>query len=112
MRAFVRSCAERLPERMNSESFSRSSALKRTTYFFTAISFPVTNHPHRCGAAIVIQKSPSKATTEATSLTRASVFAVPSLNGVEVAGAFRGGFTADSATRIDRPDIQLRFHPA
>ena len=44
MRAFVSNCAERLPLRINSLSRSRSSATSLTTYFFTAISFPATNH--------------------------------------------------------------------
>src|SRR6516165_688191 len=47
MRAFVSSCAERLPLLINSSSWARSSALNRTTYFLTAISFPTTNHLHR-----------------------------------------------------------------
>src|ERR1019366_1033838 len=58
MRAFVSSCAERLPLRINSSSWTRSSALNRTTYFLTAISFPATNHLHRL-AATEIQKLPS-----------------------------------------------------
>src|SRR5215831_1053650 len=39
MRAFVSSWGERLPLRINSSSWARSSALNRTTYFLTAISF-------------------------------------------------------------------------
>jgi hypothetical protein len=42
--------------RINSWSWARSSALNRTTYFLTAISFPTTNHLHRCLAATEIQK--------------------------------------------------------
>lgn len=38
---------DRLPERMSSESCSRSCALSRTTYFLTPISVPATNHLHR-----------------------------------------------------------------
>jgi hypothetical protein len=48
MRAFVSSWAERLPLRINSLSRSHSSASSLTTYFLTAISFPATNHLHRC----------------------------------------------------------------
>src|SRR5438876_4181027 len=59
MRAFVSSWAERLPLRINSLSRSRSSASSLTTYFLTAISFPATNHLHRCLAATEIQKFPS-----------------------------------------------------
>src|SRR5215471_118295 len=59
MRAFVSSWAERLPLRINSSSWARSSALNRTTYFLTAISFPTTNHLHRCLVATEIQKLPS-----------------------------------------------------
>jgi hypothetical protein len=59
MRAFVSSCAGRLPERIKSLSCSRSSALSLTTYFLTAISFPATNHLHRWLAATEIQKFPS-----------------------------------------------------
>lgn len=55
MRAFVSNCAECLPEPIKSVSFARSSALSRTTYFLTAISFPATNHLQRCSAAPVIQ---------------------------------------------------------
>jgi hypothetical protein len=51
MRAFVSNWAERLPLRINSLSRSRSSASSLTTYFLTAISFPATNHLHRCLAA-------------------------------------------------------------
>jgi hypothetical protein len=59
MRAFVSSWAERLPLRINSSSRSRSSAPSLTTYFLTTISFPATNHLHRCLAATEIQKFPS-----------------------------------------------------
>jgi hypothetical protein len=59
IRAFVSSWAERLPLRINSSSRSRSSASSLTTYFLTAISFPATNHLHRCLAATEIQKFPS-----------------------------------------------------
>jgi uncharacterized protein (DUF2147 family) len=48
---------------------NRSSALNRTTYFLTAISFPTTNHLHRCLAATEIQKLPSFSMTGATSPT-------------------------------------------
>ena len=57
--AFVGNWAERLPLRINSLSRSRSSASSLTTYFLTAISFPATNHLHRCLAATEIQKFPS-----------------------------------------------------
>src|SRR5215470_5656148 len=66
MRAFVSSWAERLPLRINSSSWARSSALNRTTYFLTAISFPITNHLHRCLAATEIQELPSFSMTGAT----------------------------------------------
>jgi choline dehydrogenase-like flavoprotein len=66
MRAFVSSWAERLPLRINSLSRARSSALNRTTYFFTAISFQTTNHLHRCLAATEIQTMPSFSMTGAT----------------------------------------------
>src|SRR5258707_1338376 len=56
MRAFVSNCAERLPLRINSSSWARSSALNRTTYFLTAITFPTTNHLHRSLTATEIQK--------------------------------------------------------
>src|SRR5580658_4777726 len=59
MRALVSNWAERLPLRINSLSRSRSSASSLTTYFLTAISFPATNHLHRCLAATEIQKFPS-----------------------------------------------------
>jgi hypothetical protein len=65
-RAFVSNCAERLPEPIKSVSFARSSAPSRTTYFLTTISYSVANHLQRCSAAPVIQKSPSKAMTQAT----------------------------------------------
>src|ERR1700689_4717481 len=68
MRAFVSSWAERLPLRINSSSWARSSVLNRTTYFLTAISFPTTNHLHRCLAATEIQKLPSFSMTGATSI--------------------------------------------
>jgi hypothetical protein len=68
MRAFVSSWAERLPLRINSSSWACSAALNRTTYFLTAISFPTTNHLHRCLAATEIQKLPSFSMTGATSL--------------------------------------------
>src|SRR5208282_3352910 len=67
MRAFVSSWAERLPLWINSSSWACSSALNRTTYFLTAISFPTTNHLHRCLAATEIQKLPSFSMTAATS---------------------------------------------
>src|SRR5271169_2089901 len=67
MRAFVSSCAERLPLLINSSSWPRSSAVNRTTYFLTAISFPATNHLHRWLAATEIQKLPSFSMTGATS---------------------------------------------
>src|SRR3954452_9250270 len=70
MRAFVSSWAERLPLRINSSSWARSSALNRTTYFLTEISFPTTNHLHRCLAATEIQKLPSFSMTGATRPTR------------------------------------------
>src|ERR1700693_85356 len=66
MRALVISCAERLPLLINSSSWARSSAVNRTTYFLTAISFPATNHLHRWLAATEIQKLPSFSMTEAT----------------------------------------------
>src|SRR5262249_48501233 len=68
MRAFVSSWAERLPLRINSSSWARSSALNRTTYFLTAISFPITNHLHRCLAATEIQELPSFSMTGETRL--------------------------------------------
>src|SRR5258708_34833481 len=46
MRAFVSNWAERLPLRINSSSWARSSALNRTTNFLTPITFPTTNHLH------------------------------------------------------------------
>jgi hypothetical protein len=52
--------------RINSSSWARSSTLNRTTYFLTAISFPTTNHLHRCLAATEIQKLPSFSMTGAT----------------------------------------------
>ena len=58
MRAFVSDWAERLPLRINSFSSSRSSASSLTTYFLTAISFPATNHLHRCLAATEISEIP------------------------------------------------------
>src|SRR5258708_8793258 len=67
MRAFVSRWAERLPLRINSSSLACSSALNRTPYFLTAISFPTTNHLHRCLAATEIQKLPSFSMTGATS---------------------------------------------
>src|SRR5262245_8206136 len=66
MRAFVSSWAERLPLRINSSSWARSSALNRTTYFLTEISFTTTNHLHRRLAATEIQKLPSFSITGAT----------------------------------------------
>jgi hypothetical protein len=63
--AFVSSWAERLPLRINSSSWARSSTLNRTTYFLTAISFPTTNHLHRCLAATEIQNLPSFSMTGA-----------------------------------------------
>jgi hypothetical protein len=65
MRAFVSGCAERLPLLINSSSWARFSAVNRTTYFLTAISFPATNHLHRWLAATEIQKLPSFSMTEA-----------------------------------------------
>jgi hypothetical protein len=62
---------ERLPLRINSSSWARSSALNRTTYFLTAISFPTTNHLHRCLAVTEIQKLPSFSMTGATRPVRA-----------------------------------------
>src|SRR6202011_5945779 len=47
MGAFVNNWAERLPFRTRSLSCARSSALNRTTYFLTAISFAATNHLQR-----------------------------------------------------------------
>src|SRR5262252_1624578 len=70
MRAFVSNWAERLPLRINSSSWARSSVLNRTTYFLTAISFPTTNHLHRCHAATEIPKLPSFSMTGATRLLR------------------------------------------
>src|SRR5258707_8335346 len=67
MRAFVSNWAERLPLRINSSSWARSSALNRTTYFLTAITFPTTNHLHRSLTATEIQKLPSFSMTGATS---------------------------------------------
>src|SRR5450432_4183242 len=72
MRAFVSSWAERLPLRINSSSWARSSELNRTTYFLTAISFPTANHLRRCLAAREIQKLPSFSMTGATSLVPAA----------------------------------------
>src|ERR1700757_1606685 len=66
MRAFLSSWADRLPLRINSLSRSRSSSVSLTTYFLTAISFPATNHLHRC-LATEIQKFPSFSMTGATS---------------------------------------------
>jgi hypothetical protein len=65
--AAVASCAERLPLLINSSSWPRSSAVNRTTYFLTAISFPATNHLPRWLAATEIQKLPSFSMTGATS---------------------------------------------
>jgi hypothetical protein len=70
MRAFVISWAERLPLRINSSSWARSPTLNRTMYFLTAISFPTTNHLHRCLAATEIQRLPSFSMTGATSRSR------------------------------------------
>src|SRR5271167_1170648 len=67
MRAFVNSCAERLPLLINSSSWARSSAVNRTTYFLTAISFTATNHLHRWLVATVIHKLQSVSMTRATS---------------------------------------------
>jgi len=66
MRAFVISCADRLPDRMKDESRSRSSALSLTTYFLTAISFLPTNHLHRSFVATEIQNSQAKSMTQLT----------------------------------------------
>jgi hypothetical protein len=66
MRAFVSNCAGRLPAWVNASSRSRSSAVNLTTYFLTAISFPATNHLHRCIAPIEIQKNTPDSTTLAT----------------------------------------------
>src|SRR5271169_172905 len=74
MRAFVSSWAERLPLRINSSSWACSSALNRTTYFLTTISFPTTNHLHRCLAATEIQKLPSFSMTGATRLARSAAW--------------------------------------
>src|SRR5208337_804837 len=67
MRAFVSSCAELLPARINASSRSRSSMVNFTTYFLPAISFPATNHLHRCIAATEIQRNTSDSRTRATS---------------------------------------------
>src|ERR1700741_3495154 len=66
MRPFGSSWAERWPLRIDSSSWARSSALNRTTYFLTAISFPTTNHLHQCLAATEIQELPSFSMTGAT----------------------------------------------
>src|SRR5712675_1042173 len=63
MRAFVNNWAARLPLWIKSPSCARSSALNRTTYFLTAISFAATNHLHRWLAATVIQKTASDSMT-------------------------------------------------
>src|SRR5580693_4421253 len=55
-----------LPLLINSSSWARSSAVNRTTYFLTAISFLATNHLHRWLAATEIRKLPSFSMTEAT----------------------------------------------
>src|ERR1700687_5701449 len=68
------------PLRINSSSWARSSALNRTTYFLTAISFPTTNHPHRCLAATEIQKLPSFSMTGATRPHERTVQAAPALS--------------------------------
>src|SRR5271166_5432056 len=67
MRALVSSCAELLPARINASSRSRSSMVNFTTYFLPAISFPATNHLHRCIAATEIQRNTPDSRTRATS---------------------------------------------
>src|SRR5271157_4794273 len=71
MRALVSSCAELLPARINASSRSRSSMVNFTTYFLPAISFPATNHLHRCIAATEIQRNTPDSRTRATSLLQA-----------------------------------------
>src|SRR5271157_4718904 len=66
MRALVSSCAELLPARINASSRSRSSMVNFTTYFLPAISFPATNHLHRCIAATEIQRNTPDSRTRAT----------------------------------------------
>src|SRR5271157_2344496 len=68
MRALVSSCAELLPARINASSRSRSSMVNFTTYFLPAISFPATNHLHRCIAATEIQRNTPDSRTRATSI--------------------------------------------
>src|SRR5271157_4002193 len=70
MRALVSSCAELLPARINASRRSRSSMVNFTTYFLPAISFPATNHLHRCIAATEIQRNTPDSRTRATRKTR------------------------------------------
>ncbi len=102
MRAFVSSCAERLPLLINSSSWPRSSAVNRTTYFLTAISFPATNHLHRWLAATEIQKLPSFSMTGATRLLPA--FGAPGFSMREPAGM---GPSHTSRIRNNRPRAAL-----
>jgi len=58
IRAFVISCADRLPEPMSASSRARSCELNFTTYFLTPAPVPATNHlhPRPDGANTEIQK--------------------------------------------------------
>src|ERR1700691_955403 len=72
MRAFVISCADRLPELTTASRSSRSSMLNFTTYFFAPVSVPDTNHLHpRPGGAVTeIQKCSQVSRTRPTSRLR------------------------------------------
>src|SRR5208283_3245192 len=72
IRALVKSCAVRLPLRINSSSWPRSSLLNLTTYFLTVVALAATNHLHRRLATAWIQKDPAKAMTRGTSEARMS----------------------------------------
>src|ERR1700690_2999267 len=68
MRAFVISCADRLPELITASSRSRSSMLNFTTYFFAPVPVPATNHlhPRPGGAATEIQRCSQVSRTRPT----------------------------------------------
>src|SRR5271154_3077522 len=72
MRAFVISCADRLPELITASSRSRSSMLNFTTYFFAPVPAPATNHlhPRPGGAATEIQRCSQVSRTRPTSACR------------------------------------------
>src|SRR5271155_2908782 len=72
MRAFVISCADRLPELITASSRSRSSMLNFTTYFFAPVPVPATNHlhPRPGGAATEIQRCSQVSRTRPTRSTQ------------------------------------------